>query len=207
MSAILAIMDRSRATSMLEARDHRIVLHGVSWADYDTFDRVRGPDTLQPRLSYLDGTLELMTTGLRHELVKKLLARLIEAYADECELELIGIGNATFRKKARKAGAEPDECYWLDDQKAVPDLAIEIVHTSGGVDKLEIYRRLGVREVWFWIDEDFAVYRLAGERYRKHAESIALRGIDLAHVAELLRTTEVRQQALVARAYRRSLRA
>lgn len=193
--------------TMFDERDQVVVLHGVSWAAYDTIDRLRGQDVPQPRIAYLDGALQLVTHGLRHELVKKLLARLVEAYADEREIELIGVGNATFRKRAKKAGCELDECYWLDDAKAVPDLAIEIVHASGGIDKLEIYRRLGVREVWFWIDEAFAVYRLAGDRYRRHLESVAIRGIDLEHVAELLRTTEPRRQAAVARAYRRSLRA
>lgn len=202
MSARLAVMQRS----VFETHDQVIVLEGVSWADYDVVDRLRGPDAPQPRIAYLDGVLQLMTTGLQHELLKKLLARLVEAYADEREIELLGAGNATFRKKAKRAGLEPDECYWIGEQRAVPDLAIEVVQTSGGIDKLEIYRRLGVREVWFWIDDAFAVYRLAGERYRKHAESVALRGLDLDHVAELLRTTAPRQQAEVARAYRRSLR-
>ena len=32
----------------------------------------------------------------------------------------------------------------------MPGLAIEVVWTSGGIDTLEIYRRLGVGEVWFW---------------------------------------------------------
>lgn len=201
MSARLAFMER-----VVEQHDQVVLLEGVSWTHYNVVDRLRGQDVPQPRLAYLDGVLQLMTHGLRHELLKKLLARLVEAFADEHELELIGAGNATFRKKAKRVGLEPDECYWLDEQTAVPDLAIEIVQTSGGIDKLEIYRRLGVREVWFWIDEAFAVYRLAGERYRKLAESVALRGIDLEHLAELLRTTEARQQAAVARAYRRSLR-
>jgi Uma2 family endonuclease len=202
MSATLAL-DMERAH---ELEDQLVVLRGLSWADYDAVDRMRGPDSPQPRLAYLDGVLQLVTTGLRHELLKKLLARLVEAYADECDIDLIGVGNATFRKKARRAGAEPDECYWIDTQKAVPDLVIEIVHTSGGVDKLEIYRRLGVREVWFWIDEAFAIYRLVGEDYRKYRRSVAVHGIDLEHVAELLRTTDARRQAAVARAYRRALR-
>lgn len=54
--------------------------------------------------------------------------------------------------------------------------------------------------------EAFAVCRLAGERYRKHAESVALRGIDLETVADLLRTTEPLGAGAVARVYRRSLR-
>ncbi len=199
-------MDRLSAVDDRADRDQIVVLEGVSWADYDLIDQLRGDDVPQPRISYLDATLQLMTTGRPHELLKKLVARLVEANADEREIELIGVGNATFRKRAKQAGAEPDECYWIDEERDVPDLAIEIVQTSGGVDKLEIYRRLGVREVWFWIAESILVYRLAGERYRKHATSVALRGIDLGHVAELLRTTDARRQAAVARAYRRSLR-
>ena len=35
-------------------------------------------------------------------------------------------------------------------RKRRPDLAIEVVWTSGGIDKLEVYRKLGVREVWFY---------------------------------------------------------
>jgi hypothetical protein len=70
-----------------------------------------------------------------------------------------------------------------------------------------VYRRLGVREVWFWIDEAFSVYRLVAHAYRRHQRSVVLRGIDLEGLAELLRTTEVRRQAAVARAFRRSLRA
>lgn len=199
------VMDRLSVDDRAE-RDQIVVLEGVSWADYDFIDRLRGDDVPQPRISYLDGTLQLMTTGRPHELLKKLLARLVEAYADEREIELIGVGNATFRKRAKQAGAEPDECYWIDEEGDVPDLAIEIVQTSGGINKLEIYRRLGVREVWFWMSDSILVYRLAGERYRKHAESVALRGIDLEHVAELLRSTEARRQGAVARAYRQSLR-
>jgi len=43
---------------------------------------------------------------------------------------------------------EPDECYLVGDQdKSAPDLAIEVIGTSGGIDKLEIYRRLDVGEV------------------------------------------------------------
>ena len=33
--------------------------------------------------------------------------------------------------------------------KEIPELAIEVVYTSGGIDILKIYRRLGVKEVWF----------------------------------------------------------
>jgi Uma2 family endonuclease len=55
-----------------------------------------------------------------------------------------------------------DECYIVgpDQNKEVPDLALEVVWTSGGLDKLEIYRRLGVGEVWIWKDGRITVHAL-----------------------------------------------
>ena len=126
------VMDRLSAVDDRAERDQIVVLEGVSWADYDFLDRLRVDDVPQPRISYLDGTLQLMTSGRPHELLKKLLARLVEAYAAERGLELIGVGTATFRKRAKQAGLEPDECYWIDDEGDVPDLAIEIVHPLPG---------------------------------------------------------------------------
>ncbi|WP_324238767.1 hypothetical protein [Okeania sp.] len=38
-------------------------------------------------------------------------------------------------------------------KKKVPDLAIEVVITSGGIKTLGIYQSLGVSEVCFWQNE------------------------------------------------------
>jgi Uma2 family endonuclease len=62
---------------------------------------------------------------------------------------------------------EPDECYLVGDQsRDTPDLAIEVIWTSGGLDKLEIYRRLGVGEVWIWKEEKIQMHVLRGEEYQ-----------------------------------------
>lgn len=188
--------------------DHDVVfeVHGVSWRHYEALLRARG-ESPRPHIAYLDGTLQLVTTSPAHELEKTLLARLIECYAEEADLELIGIGNATFRKKAKAAGLEPDECYSLDAFTGTPELAIEIVLTSGSLDKLEIYRRLGVGEVWFVVDHAIEVHRLSGERWRKSRASGILRGIDLSELGRILRTTSAGGQTAAVRRYRRSLRA
>jgi Uma2 family endonuclease len=51
-------------------------------------------------------------------------------------------------------GFEPielnDECYCIGTEKEFPDIALEVIVTSGGVDNLEVYKRLGIKEVWFW---------------------------------------------------------
>src|SRR6185503_12343770 len=91
--------------------DQVVLLYDVSWAQYEGLLRSRSG--AQPFMAYLDGTLELMSHGAPHEWKKKLLARLVEAFAEETGLALNGFGNLTMKRKPKKAGAEPDECYWI----------------------------------------------------------------------------------------------
>jgi Uma2 family endonuclease len=134
-----------------------------------------------------------------------LLARLLEAFADHHELPLNGLGSTTFRNKAKKVGLEPDECYVLGDEKAVPDLAIEAVLTSGSVDKLEAYRRLGVREVWFWVKGKIHLFKLSRRSYEEIPGSALLPGLDVRGLERILAATPVSRQAAAVRSFRRSL--
>ncbi|MBX3193114.1 MAG: Uma2 family endonuclease [Labilithrix sp.] len=58
--------------------------------------------------------------------------------------------------------------------------------TSGGIDKLEVYRKLGVREVWYWRRGRISVFILRGEAYEEAPSSEALPHIDLAELASFL---------------------
>lgn len=79
----------------------------------------------------------------------KTLARLLEIYALERDIPLVGYGAATFRKRAKERGVEPDECYVLGEpgkrEPAAPHLAIEVVLSSWELDKLSDQTR-AVRE-------------------------------------------------------------
>ncbi|MFN7523109.1 MAG: Uma2 family endonuclease, partial [Aphanizomenon sp.] len=90
----------------------------------------------------------------------------------------------TFRKQAKGGGVEPDESYCIGTEKEVPDLAIEVVVTSGGIDKLEVYKRLAVAEVWFFQNNQFAVYHLRDESYELVAKSELLPNLDLSILAK-----------------------
>jgi len=117
--------------------DQRIILYDVAWEQYEQLSQTFVD--LFPRMTYLESTLEIvMTTSPEHERLKKIIARLLEAYAEEKDINLNGYGSATFRKQAVKRGAELDECYCIGELNEVPDIAIEIVLTSGGIDKLEV---------------------------------------------------------------------
>ncbi|HYQ91776.1 MAG TPA: Uma2 family endonuclease, partial [Candidatus Competibacteraceae bacterium] len=137
-----------------EQIDQFVRLHNISWEDYEALLAMRGEDG-GLRVTYLEGELEIMTPSINHESLKKRLARLLEAYAEVMGIELEGYGSWTLKKAKKKRGVEPDECYVVgvgETPPERPDIAIEVVWTSGGMDKLEVYRDLEVPEVWIWQD-------------------------------------------------------
>lgn len=151
------------ASEIVGTADQRLVMYGVPWTHFEAILALRG-DKGVPRLSYLRGALELMTPSRNHESIKMLLARMIEYYAMELGIRLSGYGSWTLRSAPKERAIEPDECYILDNAllKDTPDLAIEVVWTSGGLDRLEVYRGLGVGEVWLWCNEAIRIYCLEG---------------------------------------------
>lgn len=150
----------TQAAQTAREEDQRITFHGVTWDRYGLFLAIRG-DNAGIRVTYMAGELELMTPSGGHEWVKKTIGRLLEAYAAEKELVLEGYGSWTLRAAVRAVGVEPDECYMLGPiRKERPDLAIEVAWTPGGLDKLEIYARLKVPEVWIWSDGAITVHVL-----------------------------------------------
>jgi Uma2 family endonuclease len=128
--------------------DQRVVLYGTTWQDFEAMLAIRG-DRSGVRMYYLDGAIEIMSPTKIHEGRKKTLARLLETWADELGVDLNGYGSWTLKQQVQQAGAEPDECYILGEDKDVPDLVIEVEWSrSLGLPKEEIYRRLGTRELW-----------------------------------------------------------
>ena len=160
--------------------DQRVHLSGVSWGDYERLLELRGEHS-SVRLTYLDGELEIMTPSDPHERQKKRLARLLEAWSEEAGIDLEGVGSWTLRSELQKRGLEPDECYFVGHAgrgATAPDMAIEVVWTSGGLDKLTVYAGLGVREVWFWKDDALAFHALRQNRYERIARSELLPALD-----------------------------
>jgi Uma2 family endonuclease len=106
--------------------DQHVVLRGMSWQDFEALLALRG-DRAGVRMYYLDGEIEIMSPAKIHEGRKKTLARLLELWAMESDIELNGFGSWTLKREMREAGAEPDECYIVGDpEQDVPDLATEV---------------------------------------------------------------------------------
>ena len=169
--------------------EQRLILSGVSWQQYETL-RSNLNDFPGLRMTYLEGTLEIMTPAPEHEMSKKAIARLLERYADDMDIKLHGLGSTTFRREAKARGLEPDECYCVGELKDIPDIAIEVVVSSGGIDKLAIYQGLGVPEVWFWKGGKFSVYSFREQGYEAIAKSEFLPELDLSLLARYVRPSD-----------------
>jgi Uma2 family endonuclease len=182
--------------------DQRVTLNEVTWSDFELILQIRG-DRAGVRMTYLNGVLELMTPSVDHEGIKKTIARLLEAYAEEKGIPFNGFGSWTLKNARRARALEPDECYSLSlGRPASPDLAIEVVWTSGGIDKLEVYRGLGVREVWFWREGGIEISVLTGDQYEPRERSVLLPDLDL---VELARHIDPENQTESVRRYRQAL--
>jgi Uma2 family endonuclease len=160
-------------------KEERFTLPGYyTWEQFEALETLI-KDAPGLRITYLDGCVEFMTTGEPHEIFKKMLAILLEAYFFEKGIKFLPVGNATRRDKTQDVSFEPDESYYLGDKKTHPDLAIEVTITSGGIDKLEKYKRLKIAEVWFWENNQLAVYRLRDDDYEQVSRSVFLPELDL----------------------------
>jgi len=201
MQGMLA--ERLATRDEVSSEDHVVLLRDAAWSDYQRVLELRGEQAL-PRLAYLEGVLELMTPSRHHEALKFLIGRLIEVWYLERDIEFSGYGSWTLENKQAERGVEPDECYVFGDvsDPARPDLAIEVIWTSGRLDKREIYRKLGVREVWFWQRGRLTAHVLRGDTYEEVSASEVLPGIDLHELASFL-DHPTASQAI--RAYRAAL--
>jgi len=63
-----------------------------------------------PRITYLNGALELITPSVYHEGDKTRLAGSIEASAEDADVPLEGFGSWPLKSEAKRRGAAADAC-------------------------------------------------------------------------------------------------
>jgi Uma2 family endonuclease len=173
--------------------DERVYMR-VDWAGYEALDGARG-ERANPRITYLDGVAELMSPGKDHERINYRIGRLVEAFCTARGITIEGYGCWTIKNRQANAAAEPDCCYVFSTDRSVtrPDLVIEVVWTSGGLDKLEVWRRLGVSEVWFWMDDELTIHVLGPGGYKAQPRSARLPDLDIAVLYELLEASSTQE--------------
>ncbi|PSB30210.1 hypothetical protein C7B69_08805 [filamentous cyanobacterium Phorm 46] len=157
----------------------RLVLPGYySWEQFEALESLMA-NSPSLRITYLDGWIEFMTLGEAHEEIKSILAIFIALYFFEKGINFIPVGSATRRNRAKDVSFEPDESYYIGEKKEHPDLAVEVTMTSGSTNKLAKYLRLRIPEVWFWENNQLAVYGLRENDYELISKSDLLPELDL----------------------------
>ncbi|PSB15360.1 Uma2 family endonuclease [Phormidesmis priestleyi ULC007] len=170
-------------------RQNSVLLYNLTWDALERLDvELEGTGA---RLIYLDGFLEITAPFFEeHEEPKCTVSRLIEAFMRERGIRFYIRGSTTLGKRKDGARREPDESYSLGTKKPIPDLVLEITVTSGGISKLEIYKRLKVPEVWFWEDGTISAYCLQENGYERVAQSSLLPDLDLVVLAQYSRMAD-----------------
>jgi Uma2 family endonuclease len=162
--------------------DVRTIQRGKTWAQFEHlqqgFENTRGV-----KLFFYNNTIEILMPSKAHELFKKIIAILIEAYLLDREVEFEPTGAMT-QKRDGLVSAEADESYKIQGFT----LSIEVNFTSDDLSKLDCYQALEVSEVWFWEDGILDVYVLKSEGYEKvrHSQIPVLTLIDLSILAECI---------------------
>lgn len=204
--------------SFPETSEQRFLLPNVSWELYDRLLAEVGARHI--RLTYERGVLELMAPSYRHERFARLIANLLEVFAEETQRPLIGAGSTTFRRIDLERSLESDECFYIQNAPAIlgkadldlsvdppPDLAIEVDITRSSLDRMGVYAALGVPEVWRFNGETIEVHWLQTDgTYRPQAGSPSFPEFPISDLADFVRRGDFVDDVSLKREFREHIR-
>lgn len=192
----------------------RLRLHGVPWGTYCALREL--PENYHVRMTYDRGDLEIMSPSPRHEQWAALIGRLIEAWTEECNVDIAGRRTMTFQREDLQRGLEPDNCYYIQHEADIrskreldftvdppPDLVVEVDLTSSSSGKLPLYAAFGVPEVWRYNGSALEILLLGDDgQYQSAAESRALPGIKPELIERILARVGTESETSLVRAFR-----
>lgn len=151
----------------LNRQDRSLSIAGMTWNDYEQLISEEYPGY---RVSYLNGVITIVSPSQNHETIAEVINYLVIAYCRQYNLPYFPMRSTTL-KQPPFAAKEPDVSFAFNSKKSIPDLAIEVVYSSGGITDLAKYKYLGVKEVWFWQDSELNFYWLVGSDYNEMPNS------------------------------------
>jgi Uma2 family endonuclease len=153
-----------------------VVLHNVTWQTYQALLTDMG-EHRSARIAYDRGTLEIKMPSKLHELINRLLERIITTLTEELGMNVLSLGSTTFDSEAVEQGVEPDSCFYIQNADRVnpednappqdfpPDLVVEVDITSSSRSRLNIYKSMGVPEIWRYSRQGLAILQLHQGEY------------------------------------------
>ncbi|HEY9908568.1 MAG TPA: Uma2 family endonuclease, partial [Thermosynechococcaceae cyanobacterium] len=119
LSLILKTMLLSdQPTAIAPIGEKRITLRNLDWQKYQQMRQLLG-DRTSARLTYDRGTLEITMPLEEHETTARLIERFILILVFELGLKMKTMGSTTLNREDLDRGAEPDNCYYIQNQPKV----------------------------------------------------------------------------------------
>jgi len=189
--------------------DSVLLLHGVSWNDYEDLLKEIG-EAPGLRISYSQGTLQVMTISHRHEKYSRLIERLVDRLSVHLQTKTLSFGSATMKKHEK--GSEPDCCFYVGNAHLIgskeeidfridapPDIVVEIDIHHDSRTKFSIYAELGVPEIWQYDENSLNIWHLKEGSYSR-STSLAFPVLRAEKLTEFLRLgrSEDQYEALLA---------
>ena len=174
-----------------------LVAHQASWDDYERLLTALG-DAPGLRVSYDEGRLEIMSPLAEHEAYADTIAYLTRVLTREPGWKLEARGRATLKRQTRLKGAEPDECFYVQNAPSIigkrldlsvdppPDIVVEIDLSNESLAKFPIYAALGVPEIWRYDGQSMEIFQLARDGYAASPTSRAFPFLSGSVLAEFL---------------------
>jgi Uma2 family endonuclease len=195
----------------------RLLVHDVDWSEFEAILGELG-DNRAARIAYSHGTLEIRIPLPKHEREKSILGDIVKILLEELEIDCECFGSTTFKRQEMSYGIEPDECFYIQNHRAMigknrldlsveppPDLAIEVDVTSK--TQMDAYVSLGVPELWIYEGGELKIYTLQSGQYQPVSTSPtfpALPIIDL--VKQVLEQSITIGRSPALRAFRQKIR-
>ncbi|MEG4627737.1 Uma2 family endonuclease [Microcoleus sp. w1-18aA5] len=211
-------MVQTQAYSKEELTGSHLVLQDISWETYEQLLEIFA-ERSTPRMTYYQGTLELMVPLPEHERYSWTLGRLIVALSEEIGIEIIGLKSSTWRSEPKKAGNEADECFYIQNEALMrgkltidlkndppPDLAVEMDLTSSYINKMAVYAELKVPEVWIWKKGKLIINILNDTGYVESETSLAFASFPVKELAQFMRLDSERGENARIREFREWVR-
>lgn len=149
----------------------------LDWEGYQAIRATLG-EYCSAHLTYYNGVLEIMTPLEAHENSSGLIGQFIEILTEELNLNIKTMESTTLARPGLKAGAEPDQGYYIANESLVrgkivdlsvdppPDLVVEVDITHTDIDKNALYAALGVPEFWRYNGKTLTIYTLQDSCYQ-----------------------------------------
>ena len=191
-----------------------MIVPDVSWEDYQQLVAEANKQN-GVRLTFAQGSLEIMSPLPIHEKYKEFLLRLMDRLSTLMGFDLESLGSTTFNQEWLDNGVEPDTCFYIKNAAKIigknridlavdppPDIAVEIDISHRSTTKLKIYEELRVPEIWLYDEQKLQILLLTETGYADSPTSQSFPFLTSEALTQFLERSKTEGQGAVLRVFR-----